>query len=519
MSVRAIPKLLLMIVVAAGLSLIGTVAAQSGDKVLRVSISGPMITFDPANYRSRINENVIRNMFDALYTINTAGEHVPEIAESLTQVDDTVWEFKIREGIRFHNGDPLTAADVAFSYNRVAVEGAMDGETSPRQPLMYGLQFVEEIDEYTVRFHYDTVVPELRVLTGAVLMQVMPKDYFEEVGIDGFLANPVGAGPFKFREADFAERIVLDRFDDYWGGAPGLLGEPGPAPADRLIFEVVPDPTSRLAALRAGDLDVIQAVLPDQLPVVESDPNVVLKTAPGTVLVFLAFTTTREPFDDPAVRRAIAYAIDYDLLVDAAFAGAADPLNGLQTIWSSEISNPGEVPYTYDPERAIQELTAAGVDVANFDLVIDSVATWSVVAEAVAQMLRDIGINAQTRVWELGAMEAAVRAGDRQAVVHTWGNSSGSPLWVQSPNALSTGFTLWTANQEFWDLIDQAADSTDPDQRIALFRRVFDIHNEELPLITLALPRALDAARANVLHFEAHPTGRINMHRVSKVGW
>lgn len=494
-------------------SLLGPAFAQASEKVLRVALAGPALTFDPANYRSRINENVIRNMFDALYTINTRGEHVPEIAESVEQIDATTWEFKIRQGIRFHNNDSLTAADVAFSYNRAVVEGAMDGETSPRKSLMGGLEHVEEVDDYTVRFHFAAPVSRVRVLTAAVLMVVMPKNYFEEVGIDGFLAEPVGAGPFKLVEANFAERIVLDRFEDYWGGPEtGLLGEPGPAPADRLIFEVVPDPTSRLAALRAGDLDVIQAVSADDVPVIERDPNVVLKTAPGTVVTYLALNTTRPPFDDPRVRRALAYAIDYDLLASAVFNGLAEPLYGLTTIWNAEVPHPDQVPYHYDPDRARRELEAAGVE--NLTMVIDSVGTWSLLAEAVALMLQEVGIDAQTRVWELGAMNAAVKSGEHDAVVHTWGNSSGSPMWVESPNALDTGYTLWTANQEFWDLLDGVEAIEDMEERFATFERIFDIHNEELPLITLVLPMALDAARANVLNFEAHPTGRVNMHRV-----
>lgn len=489
----------------------GSVTAQA-QKVLRVALAGPVLTFDPANYRSRINENVIRNIFDALYTINTDGRHTPEIAESVTQVDDAVWEFRIRQGILFHNGDPLTAADVAFSYNRAVVEGAMDGQTSPRKELMGGLNVVEEVDAYTVRFHFEAPVSEIRVLTAAVLMQVMPKDYFERVGIEGFLAAPVGAGPFQLVEANFAERVVLDRFADYWGGAPDLLGTPGPAPADRLIFEVVPDPTARLAALRAGDLDVIQAVLPDQIPVIERDANVVLKTAPGTVVTFIAFNTQRAPFDDPRVRRAVAHAIDYDALVEHVYGGLADPLNGITTIWNTEIHHPDQQPYLYDPELARRELAEAGAS--NVTLVIDAVSTWALLAEAVAQMLGDVGIDAQVRVWEVAAMTAAAQAGEHQAVVHAWGNSSGEPHWVESTNNRTTGFTLWEDVGEFWELLAEAPGIANREEREDVYRRIFDLHNENLPLITLVLPQALDAARANVLHFEAHPTGRVNMHRV-----
>jgi peptide/nickel transport system substrate-binding protein len=512
---RSLARLVFTTLVSAVLLAPTLAFAQSGEKVIRVALTGPITTLDPANHRSRLSENVIRNMFDGLYTVATTGELLPEIAEGVTQVADTVWEFKIRQGITFHNGDPLTAEDVAFSYNRVVVEGAMEGQTSPRKGLMGSLESVEIVDDYTVRFHLGAPESQTRVLTSSVFMQVIPKTYFESVGVDAFIANPVGSGPFTFVEANYAERIVLERFDDYFGGAPGLLGEPGPAPADRIIFEVIPDPTSRLAALRAGDVDIIQGVLADQVSVIERDPNVVLKTAPGTNPVFLAFTTTRAPFDDARVRRALAYAIDYDLLVSHVFGGLADPLYGLTTIWNSEVPHPDQVPYTYDPERAKELLAEAGVT--DLELVIDSIGTWNLVAEAVAQMLRDIGIDAQTRVWDLGAMQEAARAGDRQAIIHTWGNASGNPAWPVFPNQANSGYTLWTENEEFWDIMSRAPSIVDVAEREAAFRRAYDIHNEEMPLITIVLPMTLEAVRSNVRDFESHPGGRVNMHRVDIV--
>jgi peptide/nickel transport system substrate-binding protein len=507
---RLITRTIAVLVAVASVLLLGTAFAQT--KTIRVALTGPITTLDPANHRSRLSENVIRNIFDGLYTVRTDGALIPEIAEGVRQVDDTTWEFTIRQGITFHNGDPLTASDVVFSFNRVVVEGAMEGETSPRKGLMGSLQEVTQVDDYTVRFHLGAPESEMRVLTSSVFMQIMPRDYFEEVGVEAFIQNPVGAGPFRFVEADYSSRIVLERFDDYWGGAPDLAGSAGPAPADRIVFEVVPDPTSRLAALRAGDLDVIQGLLADQVPVVESDPNVVLKLAPGTNPVFLAFTTTRPPFDDPHVRRAIAHAIDYDLLVAQIFAGLADPLYGMPTIWNSEVQHPELEPYTFDPERARAMLAEAGVE--GLELTIDAIGTWQLVAEAVAQLLQDVGINAQVRVWELGALQQATQAGERQAMIHTWGNASGNPSWPVFPNDPAVGYTLWTESQEFWDIMGVAPGIVDVAEREAAFRRAYDIHHEALPLITILLPQTLEAARANVLNFEAHPGGRVNMHRV-----
>lgn len=508
MTRRTLARLLVALAATALLLGAGTVSAQ---KTVRIAMAGPITTMDPANHRSRINENVIRNVFDSLVTVTPAGETVLEIAESVEQIDGLTWEFKIRQGIVFHNGDPLTADDVAFSYNRVVVEGAMDGATSPRKALMGALQSVTVEDPYTVRFHLSAPESEMRVLSAAVFMQIMPKDYFERVGIEQFIRNPIGAGPFRWVEGNFQERIVLERFDDYWGGSPFLPGEPGPARLDRVVFLVVPDSSARLAALRAGDLDIIQDVQADQIPVIDRDPNVVLKQQRGTNPTYLAFTVTQPPFDDPLVRRAVAHAIDYDLLVEALFDGRADAMYGLPYTWNSEVIHEGLEPIAYDPIATIGLLRDAGVS--DLAFTIDTISTWRLLAEAVAQMLRDVGIDAQVRIWEQAALQQAVRAGERQAMLFTWGNASGNPIWPQFPNDPQTGYTRW-ADAEFFDLIGRAPTIVDRAEREAVFRRAYEIHNEQLPLVTLLLPRAIEAASARVTGFEVHPGGRVNMHRV-----
>lgn len=488
------------------------VLAQSGQKEVHVGIPGAIVTFDPANYRNRNTETVLRNVFDSLFTYTPDGRLVPEIAESAEQIDDLIWEFKIRQGITFHNGDPLTAEDVVFSYARVIVEGAMEGETSPRKGLMLNYKSVEAVDDYTVRF--ELVAPNLPqlVIGGTVNMLVMPKNYFEEVGIDGFLAAPVGAGPFKFVEANYAERIVLQKYDGYWGGSPDLVGLQGPAPIDMLIFEVVPDPAARLAALRAGDLDIIQGVLPDQIPAIQNNPNLAVKSGVGTNWIFFGFNTELAPLDVPQVRQAIAHAIDYDLLVDAAFGGLALPLYGLPFSSASLVQDPNLEPYTYDPELAKQLLTSAGNP--NIQLTIDTIGNYLLVAEAVAGMLQDVGIDAQVRTWELAALLEAFQSGSRQAAVTGWGNAGGSPEWPRWPVDEGTGYSIWNSNQAFWDLMGQATTFPDIDERVDMYREALGMVAADLPYVSLLVPDTVEATSARVVNFQPDPRGRVNMHRV-----
>lgn len=497
-------------VVAAGLMLgllLISPMAHANDSVIRVALTNPIQTLDPANYRHRETETVIRNIFDGLYTQTPQGELVPEIAESIRQIDDLTWEFKIREGVRFHNGDPLTAEDVAFSFNRVVIEGAMEGSTSPRKGLMGSLERVEVVDDYTVHFHLSSPQSELRMLYTAAYMQIMPKRYFESVGVEEFIRNPVGAGPFKLVEAVYDERIVLERFDDYWGGAPALPGTPGPAPVKQAVFQVIREGATRVAALRAGDVDIIQHIPPDHLPVLRADPAVDVKTGPGTNIIYMVLNPAYAPVDNVNVRRAIAHAIDYELIVKYLFDGAADVLAGQPFSWNSEVKHPGLAQFDYNPDKARQLIAEAGATGAG--LVIDTVDEFRVLSEAIAQLLRDVGLNAEVRLWESAAWQAAGQEGTRVAMLNRWGNGSGNPLFPEWPLA----YTTWT-DPEFVELMAQGPTIVDPEVREATFRRAYEIYYDDLPVITLVLPHTIDAALKSVVNFEAHPGGRVNLHRV-----
>ena len=155
-----------------------TVENDGGTLVIALPRDIP--TLDPANHRLREAENVIRNIFDGLITKTHDGKIVPEIAESWEIISDTEWEFKIREGVTFHNGEPLTAVDVVFSFERIIKEGAMEGQTSPRKGLMGSTSDVYKVDDYTVRFNNDE--PNPTFLHGIAHQQIIPKDYLKKLG-------------------------------------------------------------------------------------------------------------------------------------------------------------------------------------------------------------------------------------------------------------------------------------------------------------------------------------------------
>ena len=214
---------------------VGSVVAQEFSRggTVVVGLSDRMMSLDPADHRHRETETVIRNMFDGLVTRTIKNEVVPELAKSATLIDPTTWEFVLKKGVTFHNGEPLTAEDVKFTFDRIITEGAIEypeSHTSQRKGLTGPLESVEIVDDYTVRFHLSAPWPP--ALQMLVHQQVVPKDYLEEVGTKGFIEHPIGSGPFKFVEGKLDEMIVMERFEDYYGGADDLAPV-GPAFLDR----------------------------------------------------------------------------------------------------------------------------------------------------------------------------------------------------------------------------------------------------------------------------------------------
>ena len=208
-----------------------TFAAQSSarpaaqDKMtIVVGLSAAPLTLDPADHRDRTTETVIRNMFDGLVTRDTrSGVHL-QLAESMTWSDDgknlTV---NLRHGVLFHDGIEMKAEDVVFTFNRIIMENGIEypePHTSPRKGLIAPLDSVEQLDDYTVVFHFNAVWPIAEQML--VHQQIVPKHYLEAVGTEGFLAHPIGTGPFKFVSAQLDSEVVMERFDDYYGGSPDL---------------------------------------------------------------------------------------------------------------------------------------------------------------------------------------------------------------------------------------------------------------------------------------------------------
>lgn len=501
-----------------------------GRQTLIVAMVGAPTSLDPADHRSRESETVIRNMFDGLVTRDTrSGVHL-ELAEEMTWVDDTTLEVKLRQGVLFHDGVEMTADDVVFTFERIISENAIEypePHTSPRKGLIAPLESVEKVDDYTVRLHFSGPWPVAMQLL--VHQQIVPEHYLEEVGTEGFIAHPIGTGPFKFVSASpgFNE-IVLERFDDYWGGAPDLAPV-GPACASGAIFRVIPEASTRVAALLAGEVDIIQALPPELVDTLRQIPGIAVKTAPSTQPKWVELNVNLRPFDDGRVRRALNYAIDKQLLVEELYGGRAVALPGPLSPFNNFV-DPALEPYPYDPERARELLAEAGISDINNDgrldyqgqtwsFVMDSLAEHRSLAEAVVSELQAFGIDASLRLWDFGVIRPLLLAGERAAYLDDWGDSAFDPVghfeakwhgFVEGQPYGRGNFSGYN-NERVNELIKLGETEIDVAARQAVYSEAQQIVYQESPAVFLLLPEETEASVERVQNWEPASDSRINL--------
>lgn len=485
------------------------VQAQADSDTIVVGLHRDIQNLDPHNFRHRETETVLRNVYDGLVTRGPDMQPVPELAESIVQIDPTTWEVKVRQGVKFHDGSELTAEDVAFSINRYVKEGAMGGMTSPRKDLLGPVTHAEVVGPDTVHIHMSS--PWSVFLPYLVHHLVVSKS----VG-DGIVEHPVGTGPFKFVEWVRGSHVVLERFDDYYGGAPDL-GRSGPAPAKRVIFRIIPEAATRLAALMAGEIDIMVDLPVDAIRDVERHPDLEVRPVTGTRSYFVEFNTRRPPFNDPRVRQAINYAVDVNLVIDQLLNGLAQPTTTILSPLSFG-HNDDLSPYPYDPEKAKALLAEAGyADGLSFELATED--KRKDIAEAYAFMLQQIGVDARVRVLpEYSIMVDLLSQGELDAALTDWGDSTMDPTGIFVPKLRSgdRGNYGGYSNPVVDAMIDLAESTTNPEVRAAAYRYAQKVVYEDAPMVFEYVSQELYAQNKRLRGWDPIPDSRINLHTAEK---
>src|SRR5882757_1176652 len=288
---------------------------------------------------------VMYALHDALVKPMPGNRMAPSLAESWTESEDkSEYEFTLRKGLKFHNGDPFTAEDVVFSFKRA--KGAQ---------LQEKVKDVVIVDPHKVRFVLHEPWPDFMTFYGTLASAagwITPKNYLEKVGVDGFLKNPIGLGPYKFVSMNPGIELVMEANESYWRKVPSVK---------RLVFRSVPEGSTRLAMLKGGEVDVAYLLEGELGESIKDDPNLKLVFSGGVATNFLDFLDMwdpKSPWADQRVRKAASLAIDRKALSQAATLGASKP-TGTIVLQGFEFALPVD-PDPYDPAQAKKLLAEAG---------------------------------------------------------------------------------------------------------------------------------------------------------------
>ena len=376
----------------------GSAAAQTpaGEVTVSFHVTLAPSWFDPSSAPPQITPfGVLYAVHDALVRPLPGQKMAPSLAESWTESPNGLtYEFKLRRGLKFHNGDPVTADDAKWSFERYQGAGA--------KQLQSRVRLVEAVDPLTLRIHLKEPWPDFMTFygtTAAAVGIVLPRKYFESVGADAFRQKPVGAGPYKVVSHRPGVDVVLEAFPGYWRHAPYVK---------RLTMKGVPDSTTRLAMVKSGETDYALFLDGPEAEAVKRDPKMTLVDTRHASIFWIEFPDQwdpKSPWSDKRLRQAVCYALDRKATNEAACLGFCPPAG---VIVPRVMDFALQVPAApYDPAKAKQLLAEAGypngLDAGEFV----PIPGFSTVGDAVLNNLNAAGIRVRMRPMERAAFYAA----------------------------------------------------------------------------------------------------------------
>ena len=451
--------------------------AQKPDPhTLVMIIESSPINLDPRVGIDAQSQRIDELLFDSLVTRDAHFNLRPALAESWEVPDPLTYIFHLRHGVRFHNGQPLTARDVKWTFDSLIQSKIR----SAKAGTFTSVSRIDTPDDYTVIFHLKQPFASLMWnLSGAA--GIVPYGSGED-----FNQRLIGTGPFRFVSAQQDRNVVVERNPSYWAA---------PAKLDRVEFKVIPDATTRALELRKQSADVaINSLVADTVVTLERDRDLAVMESPGTIYAYLAMNLRDPILRDVRVRRAIAYAINVEPIIHYLLRDEARPAYSIlpPQHWAYD----GDVErYPHDPQRARQLLDAAGYPAKNgvrFHITMKTSTEEStrLLAAVLQQQLRAVGIALDIRSFESATFLADVTKGAYQVHSLRWIGGNQDPDIFENLFA-TTSFAPKRANRTFYsnarvdELIREGRSTLDQQKRKAIYDEIQQILAEDLPYINL----------------------------------
>lgn len=479
--------------------LVGTIA-YAKDALIVDLVSEPS-SLDPQKQWNPDSYYVYRNIFDNMLTRDDDGKIVPQIATEWKYASDTEIVFTIRDDVKFHDGAPLTAEDVAFSVERI-----IDPKfASPQLGQFNKITSAEVTGEHEVTLKTDGAYPVL--LAQLVKLSIVPKHVVEKVGDDAFNLAPVGSGPYKFDKWQRGVSVSLARNDDYWG-------DNGAFPSAE--FRAVPDAATRVADLQSGAADLVVSLDSDLAAQLKGSGTAKPLTVLTERVAYVKLNPTLPPLNDVRVRQAVAYAIDKQGLVDGILGGFDKP--------ADQMATPSHVGYVdgikaapYDPEQAKKLIAEAGASGTHLAFATSPTFDQRIV-QAIAQMLTDVGLPVDLQLTDMATYLKHVQSDpDKQPMISfgRWSCACQDVDGVLFPLLHSSSSWSSLRNPDVDKLLETARNTLDEKARLDAYKQVSEFVANDTPLVPLYQAAAIYGA-ANGLKWQ--PTANESMF-LNRMSW
>ncbi len=439
-------------------------AASKGQ--LTVALSSDVGTLDVHHHNIRINYIAGWHLYDNLvYRDQKTLKIGPHLAESWRLVDENTWEFKLRKGVKFDNGEPFTAESAKFS-----IERCLD----PKCPQRASVSWVKEVrvlDDYTFRIITEKPYPV--ALDRLANYQMLPPKWTKEKGADFIATNANGTGPYRLKEWRRGVHMILEAKENYWKGAP---------PIKTIVFRPIKEIATQISELMTGGIDIVRDVPPDQIPLIENSPNLRISKAPTLRVVFLLMDAdgrgSKSQVQNVKVRQAISHAIDVDTIIKTVMTGNATKTAAVLNPQHFGHDKALENPYPYNPDKARQLLKEANF---NFNQPLGLVSyTGSIqnpraLLEAVAGYLNKVGIKTNVNLYtDIGMWDRLTREGKLPELsIQSWGSSG-----IYDADAIYYAYfrkgeiNAYGTSPEMDKWLDQARSVLNPEERKKLYYNV-----------------------------------------------
>lgn len=483
----------------------GPANGKGGDLV--IASDADAVSLDPNGSNDISSYDVQMNLYETLVKQDENVELQPGLAESWEAIEDDLWEFKLQEGVTFHDGSEFNAEVVKTNIERI-----LDPDVGSSQASLYEMiTDIEVVDDYTIQFKTQYPFAPLashlaHPVTGMVSPDLIEEDYaaMEEGSDPGTIINekPVGTGYFKFDEWQPGSHVRLVRNEDYWDGSALL---------DSVTFKVVKEDGTRIAEISTGEAHISNPVSPSDVEQIKQSEGLDVTEQGSVRLEYVGFNMGKEPFDNKLVRQAISMAVDKDQIIDGIYDGFGVPAVG---------PIPPDVPgydasvseLVYDVDEAKELLAEAGYE-DGFSATIwtgderESIDT----AVNIQSQLKEIGIDLKVEELEWGAFLEQTANGEHDMLVIGWTSGTGDidystyPLF-HSKNVGNPGNRTFTENDELDELLDQGRQTPDEAERFEIYKDAQELLVDIAPMIYTHHPQHLLGVRDEVKGLTQLPT-------------